>query len=577
MFLFELIAFIVVLIVPGYLVADKYFSGLEKAVLSVFLSLSITSFLFYVVVSFFGILKEFIYFYALLALIVFFVFKKNKIRCFFDSFKKIKFKGFKSGKFHFFEFLILFLLIFFLVLAAFFIQVNKSLVHDDETYHLPIINDIADNGKKTFFKETHNIYQVRSNQFPLLFESFVGVTKYFLEGNFFWFVSFFSLVLSLFLIFFIVKSIGYPEFFSMAIYALTPLVLFFISFFTVENFLSLFFLGSVFFILNYFKNKHLFFISLAGFFSGLMFLTKFTGAIFFIGLLLFLFYKKDFKAALTFGVFFVLVSCVFFVLHFELNFDDSSVGGYGQFISQDLFSKIFLNIVSVFNVLFHFFYHNYYLFFIPFLFFIGLLWRDKKELNFLMLFFISASLFLFVIFINGAQPNLTGFPRYFIPIYSLICIFSGIQLKKILLLKNKLLSFFVIIVFILLLLFSVIPVLGVFHATFVNEHSFAGTEKIKDNSDIIVWFVDGGALSSRFEEAILYDYTWHVAFEGNPCDFLKENKIDYVVYFHFYIEEGYSRYLGNFRPVLRESLVNGQCSELIYDKELEIFKINHAK
>ena len=154
-------------------------------------------------------------------------------------------------------------------------------------------------------------------------------------------------------------------------------------------------------------------------------------------------------------------------------------------------------------------------------------------------------------------------------------------MKNIILLKSKILSLFLNSLFIILILLISISILTHFAAdamvTKGTPNSFKGIKGIEDKNKVIVWFVDGGALSSRFDNAILYDYTWNVSFEGNPCTFLKKNKVNYIVYFHFYIEEGYSKYLGDFRSILRDSLVNEECSELVSKNGLEIFKINHNK
>ena len=584
-FLFDLIAFLVVLTVPGYLLVDRHFQGLEKAVLSVFLSLAVTSFLFYAVVSFFGISKEFIYAYAFLLLIVFFVIKKPKINRIFDSIKKVKLivSPLKSEKIP--ELLLLFLLVLFLSLTAFFIPINKTISYDDSSYHLPIINDVAVDGQKTFFSETHNIYQVRSNQFPLLFESFVGTTKFFLGSFFYWLVSFFSLIISLFLIYFISKEVGYNQFFSLILYGLTPLVLLYTGYFGVENFLSLFFLGAVFFVLKYVKSENLFFVVVAGFLAGLMFLTKFTGGIFFAGLFLFLLYKHKFKPAFLFGLIFVLVSLVFFVSHLGVPFDQISVGNYGNILSDNPLIQIFPNIFWAGNWLIYYFSDNTYILLVPVLFVFGLFLRKQKENDFLVLFLISLILFLGITFINNATPTRSGFPRYFLPIYSLLCVFSGFQLKKLVELKNKKISLFFTVFFVLMLLLISLPFMNQFNIK-SNGKSFVYVGKgIENDSNITAWFLNNAGLQVKLDKAVVYDYVWRADFSGNPCEFLKEHKINYIVYYRIDNDpdflSGSPDYLGDFGPKLRESLLNNDCSELISTSDPSnnalTFKIIHAK
>ena len=568
-FLIEFIAFLITLTIPGYLVADKYFQGLEKAVLSVFLSLSVTSFLFYIVVSFFGISKEFIYGYAFLLLIGFFLIKKPKINRIFDSVKKVKLNISPIKREKVFELLLLFLLVFSLSLSAFFIPISNVISADDSIYHLPIINDISENGQKTFFYETHNIYQVMSNQFPLLFESFAGATKFLLNLNLnlLRFVPFFALVLSLFLIYFISRQVGYNEFYSVTLYGLTFIVLNFSRYFGTESFLSLFFLGAVFFVLKYIKNGELFFLGVAGFCSGLMFLTKFTGGIFFVGLLLFFLYKRKFRASFLFGLVFVLVSLIFFVSHFGVPFSLVSVGSYGKLVSENLLTTTFLNVFGVIETFFWGFSNNQYVFFLPLIFFFGLFWKKNRKTVFFELFLISLFLFLFVVFINSTYPTHTGFPRYFLPIYSLLCIFCGIQLKQIItVLKGKSRHFFEII-FILAILFLSINILdNLYLETKSLNYNYHG-KGIPNKSNLTVWFVNGFSWILKLDNAKVYDKVWKTDFSGGPCEFLRKNKIDYVVYYNIdhnpdAMKGYYTNNLGEFGLNLRESLFNSECTEL---------------
>lgn len=460
--LIDIIVFLITLILPGYLLLDKYFSGLEKFVLSVFLSLAITSSLYYFVVSFFGISRELIYFYSFVLLLLFFLIKKPTTKHIIYSIKKIKLNSAGIQRKNWPELLGIFILVFSLSLIVFFISINQIISFDDYAYHLPIIYDIADDGKKTFFSETYNIYRVRSNQFPLLYEFFVGTTNFFVDIDFFRFISFFSLIISLFLVFFISKEVGYVESFSLVIYGLTPMVLILTRYFGVENFLSMFFLGSVFFILKFIRKNNFLFLGVSGFLAGLMFLTKFTGGIFFVGLLLFLFYKRKFKASVFFALIFILVSSVFFVSHFGVPFDEVGAGSYGK-ISGSPSVQIPLNIFRALNVLLFQFSNNNFVFFVPFLFLLGLWWLKEKDKDFFILLFISLSLFLFVNFITAQHPTYSGLPRYFLPVYSLLCIFAGIQLKKIVLLKDKRILVFFGWLFVLSVLFTSVYILGIFN------------------------------------------------------------------------------------------------------------------
>jgi hypothetical protein len=254
-------------------------------------------------------------------------------------------------------------------------------------------------------------------------------------------------------------------------------------------------------------------------------------------------------------------------------FQKTGIGDYGK-ISGNLFSQVFLNFFVLSEIFFYLFSNNVYVFFLPFLFVAGLFWIKKSEKDFSVLFFVSFILFLFVTLISKASPTFTGFPRYFIPIYSLFCIFSGIQLKKIVLFRDKRIAVFCVTLFVLFMLFNLFLVLSVLY----NEPNFSSgasyLKLIEDDSNTTVWFVDGGALKLRFKKATLYDFAWKADFSGSPCDFLRENEIDYVVYFHFPLEKEYSSYLGDFKTKLRQSLLEGKCSRKISGNVLEIFKVN---
>lgn len=525
-------------------------------------------------VSFFGLTKEIIYGYALILLIVFFVLKKPNFE-WLNKIKKIKLNSSKIKKENLPELFGIFILIFSLSLTAFFIPINQIVNYDDSSYHLPIINDIAVDGKKTFFVETKNIYEVRSNQFPLLFESFVGATKFFLGGSFFWCVSFFSLILSLFLIYCISKQAGCGDFFSMIIYCLSPIVLIFSRYFGVEGFISMFFLGAVFFILKFIDNQEKLFILIIAFLSGLMFLTKLTGGIFFAGFMLFFIYKKKYKEIIFSLIIFILISLVFFVSHINIPLEYASVGAYGE-ISVNPLIQFFSNAFRIGEIFFYYFLNNFYLFFVPFLFFLGLFWKKEKEKDFSALFLISLVLFLFVTFVSKAYPTLSGFPRYFLPIYALLSIFAGIQLKKIVLLKNKKISIFFGTLFVAVLLFTSFSVLNHFYVESIpKNYSYEG-KNIENNSDTKVWFINGAALLLKIDDATAYDYAWKTNFSGNPCDFLKNNEINYIVYFHI---DKDSPELGAFGSELRKSLLKEECSEVFAETNDSLnsvtFKIIH--
>jgi len=530
--------------------------------------LSVTSFFYYFVVSFFGISKELIYVYSLVLLVIFFVLKKS-------DFKQIakKITGFRLTSYpikqqNLPELFVFFVLVLILSISVFFIPINKTINFDDSSYHLPIIQDIGNNGQKTFFVETHNIYQVRSNQFPLLFESFVGVTKFFLVGDFFWLVSFFALFLSLFLIYFISKEVGYGEFYSVALYGLTPFVVVFSRYFGTEAFLSMFFLGCVFFVLKYVRSQNLFFVVVAGFLAGLMFLVKFTGGVFFVGLLLFLLYKRKFKASVLFGLIFVLISLVFVVSHLTVPIEQNSVGGYGSLVSDNIVVQFPLNILTAFDRLFYYFSTNFYIFLIPLFFILGLFWIRKNENDFLLLLVFLLVLFLLVTFFNGTTPSKSGFPRYFMPIYSLLCIFSGFQIKKIFLINNKRVTIFFTVLFVSILLFTSMSFLQYFNSEYSSSKNrvFVG-KGISNDYNVTVWFLNNAALTVNLSNATLYDYSWRADFSGKPCDFIKKHKINYVVYYAIDKDPdnlaGSPDFLGDFGLKLRNSLLNDECSELI--------------
>jgi len=567
MFLFELIVLIVILTIPGYLLVGKYFQRLEKAVLSIFLSLSVTSFLFYIVISFFGISKEFIRVYAFLLLVAFFVVKKFSLKQIIKSIQNIKLKRSKNNQHSLPELLLIFLLVFILSINIFFVPINRTLNYDDASYHLPIILDVADDGKKTFFSETHNTYQLRSNQFPLLFESFAGAIKFFIKSDFFWFINFFALVLSLFLIYFISKQVGFNEFYSVALYGLTPFILIFTRYFGVENFLAMFFLGAVFFVLKFVEEQKLIFLGFAGFLSGLMFLTKFTGGIFFAGLFLFLLYKRKFKESLFFALIFVLFASVFFIVHFEVPFDQSSVGEYGELAAEKFPEIILLNAFIAGERLFSYFFSNFYIFFIPILFFVGLFWKKEKEKNFLFLLLFSGSCLIFATLVSKAAPSYSGFPRYFWPIYSLLCVFAGFQLKKIIIFKEKRIALFAGAVFISIILFTSILFLQYFDFIPSKKSQENNGKGIENNYGVTVWFLNNSALVVNLDKVVAYDYVWRADFSGEPCDFLKKHEIDYVVYNKIDIDPDFLRgspdNLGDFGSKLRTNLLEGKCAELI--------------
>jgi 4-amino-4-deoxy-L-arabinose transferase-like glycosyltransferase len=306
-----------------------------------------------------------------------------------------------------------------------------------------------------------------------------------------------------------------------------------------------------------------FFLFVAGFLSGLMFLTKFTGGIFFGGLLLFLLYKRKFKASVLFALIFILVSLVFVFSHLGVPVEQVSVGGYGKLVSDNLLINFYSNIIRVFEIFLWLFSNNFYPFFIPFLLVFGLFLKRRREEVFFSFLLLSSLVFFLTVFINGAFPSFTGFPRYFLPIYSILCIFSGIQLEKLFFLTKNIFRIFLYVFFSLSFLY--IAFLFVSYSTHQLDSPDSGLmfASLENSPEVSVWFVNGAARVWELNKCRLYDYSWNADFSGDPCNFLKKHRINYVVYYHNSPLGDNPDYLMDFGSQLRESLMEQNCSILL--------------
>lgn len=578
----EIIALIISLTIPGYLAIRKEkFDFLEKLILGVFLSIAITSFIYYSLTFFVAVNKTIIFGYSLILLILFSWIEKEKIRGIIKDerikLRDTKIKKRRIKKENLIEVIGLFLLTLIIVFTCFFVYLNNLVIADEASFHLPTINDYAEDGEKTFYENPKNLYEVMSNQFPLLFESFTGINKILIKERAWKLFPLLPLIISIGLIYLVGRENGKKNSFSLLIYSLSPIVIILSWSFYVELFLVMIFLGAVYFLLKYIESVNKRHLIIASFLMGLLILTKLSGIIFVMGLLFFLLYKRKPKQAVISVCILFLVLITYTSYLIENPTDKSGLGDYGK-ISEDLLVRTPKNFLRLGELFYWFFSSQAYFPLIPFLFLLSFFWIEKKERNILELTLICLVFFIFFTVISASYPTKSGFHRYFIPLYALICVISGNQIKK-MWEKNKRLFFIVGCLSLSIMVYTSALLVLDMNNILLSEGK--GEPKlysfIPNDSNVNVWYINGAAKIHGLEKTISYDFISFEKFDSTPCEFLKEKKINRMVYYH---NDELPRTIANkvFGKKLKESLDKNECSELIvyFDKSLlktAIYKI----
>ncbi len=525
----EILLLLLILFVPGFIATRNLkLEFWERTIYAVILSLGISSFTLYLLSFFTRVSPLIIWAYVACLVSLLFACRKN-IQEYVKTFDK---EGLKNRDPFFWA--VFLPMISIVVFAAYTVSNGPPLYPDEYTYHLPIINEFAENGQISTFENPINAYQHISNQLPFLFESFAGFLKMFFLKPFWKFLSPLAMLLAGGALYYTTKSVSQRTLLPPIFWILSPIVLIFGLGYLVDVFLSFAFFCSVLFLSKNFETKEHRYIYFAGFFAGITILTKLMGGVLALILLLFLVAEKRYPQSLKFFAATFLTSLIFFTKKVLVEPSISSLTLQENFEVYGFLIKL-TEALGQLPVLF-----LSRLYLMPII--LGLiplsLWLRKKGLKRIQVL-CYIGFWVFVLIVSAVPGTRTegAFPRYFIPILGLFSLAAGITfetiLEKIKKRKKKVLAGLLLI----FLLFSLTTysglALNIFRMQEETEEKYGLFSKnIPNDSSSLVLVLNGRGFIYGLEKVTYYDHLSSLEYYRPACDFLRENKISHVVYHH---------------------------------------------
>ncbi len=529
----EVLLFLLILFVPGFIVTKRL--GLEfweRTVYSIVISVGISAFIFYTISFFTKVTPELAWAYFGILFVLLIKLRKD----FYGYLKLVNKKSMQNKSPYFWLVLVPFLLVIFA--GAYAISYLPAIYHDDYVFHVPAINEFAENGQKTLYNNPKNLYEFTSNQAPLLFHSFAGTLKMFFVIPFWELLSPLSLILAGISLYFITKSVKQKTLLPTLFWMLSGLVFAASLSANVDIFLCFAFFSSILFLFKHIEESQRGYLYLAGFFAGLTILTKITGIILVSGLIIFLLFEKKYRKSVLFLLTTALTTVVFFAQKFYMGFSLSYLKTYAELPAQGFLQNAAINFSTVFNYLVILFSTSNYFFlivlgFVP----LALLLKKRGPTRISTLGTISFWVFVIATSIVAAQPRLAGFPRYFAPVLGLIALSAGINLELVLEKIRSVRKHFLTasIIFVLLLtLFDLTTYTkdAFFMPAEIDKEGFYGTltSTVPNDPSSVVYVANSGPIILGLEKVTYYDLTSSMEYYTPACDFLKDNEIKWVIY-----------------------------------------------
>lgn len=563
--LLGLIAGILMFMLPGFLLLDYIkFRSANKILFGIVLSFGITGFLFYSISFAMPVNHIMIAVYSLILLYLAYL-KRNSFR------EEI------SGLFrasilkNAFDKALLFLLFFIFIILGIYIAATPVHAFDDFVYHVPLINDFSQDGKFERYSQPKIDLELRANRYPLLFETILGVAK-FSSGVEYWrILPVIFLVLAAYLIFLISKELGHANLLGPFLFVSSLHVFQNSTTYSLDIFMSLVLLTAIYFLILNLKNNNNANLFFAGFFMGLGILTKLTGIIFFALIIIFLIIKKNKMQSvikMAFAVF--LTISIYATAQVAYYGVDANMGvGAWSTIAGDFFGTFTRNFSEIFVVLFDFIV-IFEFSIIALVFFALSMAKNRKEdisfLNQLALFLLLGLIFAFSL--TQYLPSYSDIPRFLFPVYALICTSAGfftaiLGNEKI----RKILEIAVIIIAITALYETACLQMQYAGGIIYGKTDAGYSSLLPNESGTKIFFPTSSALVLGLEETELADITTYKKIDLGVCDFLKKEKINYVVIHWIGNWEYELRKFGSpnfdFVKELVEEVDTGECTKII--------------
>ena len=570
-----LILGLIIFTIPGFLVLEYIkFNDANKIILGIVLSFGITGLLFYALSY---VIPINIFLVSIYSLILLFFLNKKK-----NSFKNELKNIFKSKIVNHKVSSLLFILIFVIfVIGMLYLFLVPIQTWDDLSYHVPLINDFGENGQFKTYNAPKNIFEIRANRFPKLFESTIGVMKLISEFDYWRIIPMIILLLTGYIIFIILKEVGRPTLWGPLLFISTRQILYFAISYYVDIYLSMIILTSIYFLIKYLKKNSLDMLLLMGFFLGLGILTKFTGIIFFCLIVCFLLYKtQDLFATIKMSLV-TSITCAFYILLQIANLTVDNrlgIGTYGKVIGSrllEVFSTNFIQIITIF----WYFNLSHVFSSVVFLFALAFIFQKNQNKNMReILLFVFVGFILITCFFE-AKPTFTGFPRYFFPIYGLLCIAAALFFEKLSETKIKSVARAIIIASVIMGMFTYSSIVTneISKHSFGQQETFAINNYIPNHEGVTVFFTTAEPLILGLENTTVKDFSAYSNFPENVCEFLKKEKINYIVIKRnvagMTTGNNYNLPYNNLTRSLEIEIKTSQCTKQIGEDPLDHYQV----
>jgi len=407
---------------------------------------------------------------------------------------------------------------------------------DDLTYHVPLINDFAEDGQFETYAQPKNDFELRSNRYPLLFETAVGIPKMLSPFPAWKLVPAIAFALAAYTIFLLSKEAKKPTVWGAVLFVSTIEILWHsAASFYVDIYLSMLIAGAVYFALRFLKERQKALLFASSLFIGTAILTKFTGIIFAALLIAFIAFKtRKIKTGLCAALSALAVSAAYAVsqlLSYGFN-TNVGIANYGTISENGIAHSFLRNISMTASIL-----GNFLLTFrfspVVLVLFAASIVKNRKNTQALLN---HATLllgigFLLATFFSKAFPTPTGLPRYLFPIYGLSCASAGAYITSIDRGLMKKIVMAMALVSILLGFFVIVDEFGpkIEYYSAQGPELSSGGMPIPNEKGIRVFFPISNAFVLGLEKTDLRDFQSYKHIDSNVCRFLTEQEIDYVV------------------------------------------------
>lgn len=471
-------------------------------------------------------------------------------------------------------------LVFIIIFSIYFLLRFDDLQFDSLSYHLPFIYDFASDGTFSHFESPINNFQLRSNYYPKLFESFTGLLLHF-STIIFKLFPIVPFVLALLFIWNISRQLhSKPSIFPVLFFAGGYLVLLQAISYYVDVFLSALLLGAVYVLLRHRQNMSGPNLECAFFLLGCMLATKLTSFVIVFAVLAWIAWN-DFPSIRS--KFFSLSTLLllgggFFPIFFVFNYFTGNISSFGlaagnaallsaeSFWEQLLSNSHAVGVVILFFSLFGYF---------PLVLFPTFIAALRHRATLILQYFRGLTIFGIAIFacyilFTASNARSDTFPRFILPFIGLISIHAGLQWQRWVDYFAQNSSSFALIVRRALVFCMVLMLLVAFFQFVLlllqreAEHPVLLNiiyEKIPNDTNVVIYFGNTpNSIGFGFENTTIFDYSSFLSTEKEGCDFLQKKGVTHLVIFN---PDILRKELGEFNRHVFEDAAAGKCGKFL--------------